>query len=136
MSKDLDEIVSAEAYNYGQSKAALEGAIALVDNVQTLYQSLGEAVLQENVLDNSERGKSLHVAIRLSMRCGCLFMQSILKLMRGYRGDASANARMAIDCCAVAVRILKFPHMADLWINAHTNDEAFHDYRNSVEKRK
>ncbi len=121
--KEIDQVRDHEESNYRTARSALGDSISLLDRMYELYDSLGVGA-RKVPLD-----RKLGSVIQFMLSSRYQLTLGGLAVLRGHPNDASFFLRRAIEICAFAVRVVKHPHLADFWLEAGDNDEAYDKYR-------
>lgn len=115
---DIDQIQLGEQEMLALITSHLGESVKLVQKLVDLYGLLGELLGKvPNSLDGQQLAALLHClqASRYQMLIGNL------ACLRGHPIDQSGYRRKAIEFCAFAIKMLRSPEHAQIWMNAISN---------------
>lgn len=126
-SDHLRIIVDAQQSNFDTSRRALGTSYPLVSNLVDAYFRVSSLIQASGIGPSDEM-----VSVGQSMLFGQhQLVQASLATLRGHLNDSYLYTRRSIEVCAFAHRIIKHPHLAELWIKAGDDAETYERYRNS-----
>lgn len=129
---ELLRVIEAEANNFASTTAYLGQTLELIQDFTELYQRLVDTfVLQGTgkITKNEEQQFAAAACLHLVMKSRKDFTLGVLQLLRAYRGMALVLLRGATEACAFAARIIKHPHLGNVWLNAALNGDAYEKYK-------
>lgn len=117
---EIEQVKKFEDENIEISKKNLNDTYTLIHDVTELYNLMSKLLsASESKVDHE-----FYVNSALLLSCQYQFTISCLAILRGHLTDSLQSTRRAIESCAFAYRILKHPHLAEVWINAGDNDKS------------
>lgn len=120
----LDRRHADEADNYRVSVERLGETLLLVDEFDTLYGALRREVEATGSLSNE-----LWIVSIYFLAAQAELIKATSECLRGSLTDALQTTRRAIEVAAFGWRVAKNPHLAEVWMQAGTDEEAYQQYR-------
>lgn len=125
LSSHLQIMVDAQQSNFETSGKVLGDSVRLVGDLVDAYYKVSSLIQASGIGPTDEM-----VSVGQSMLFGQhQLVQASLATLRGHLNDSYLYTRRSIEVCAFAHRIVKHPHLAEVWIKAGDSDEAYEEYK-------
>ena len=133
--RSISVLASEESVNVSRHLALLgDDGYQLVTMVEALYDALPSMCRFPLDVVTNDDAHAAGINAHLMMICRRQLTVGILTLMRGYRVDALAHLRKAVELCAFTVKMAKHPHMSRTWLVAGNSDAAWDKFRDKFTK--
>lgn len=122
--KILEDLREAEEANFRTAIKLLGETVSLVEDVDALYDNLAALIRTSGVAPRNEvvAGANFLRAAQYHLRLAAL------DCLRCHITDSFSHSRMSIEAAAFAARVKRYPHLAEKWIRASENREAYDQY--------
>jgi hypothetical protein len=97
--------------------------------VEGLYDTLPPMCRFPLDIATNDDAHAAGINAHLMMICRRQLTVGVLTLMRGYRADALAHLRKAVELCAFTAKMAKHPHISRTWLQAGNSDADFYKFR-------
>jgi hypothetical protein len=124
---EIARVIDAEIANLKTSKAALGARADLAGDILALYELVRRNV--DTSIGSMEEHKTLMVMLALLAGCRAQMTMGVLQNWRGRASEALGSLRRASELCGAACHIRRNPNLADVWLNASENDEAYKKHK-------
>jgi hypothetical protein len=121
----LRTILIAQQSIFERSCEGLGDSVRLVDDLIDAYQNVS-ALIQASGVGLTDQILSVGQSMLFGQH---QLIQASLAALRGHLNDSYLYSRRSIEVCAFAHRIIKHPHLAEVWTKAGDSDDAYDEYR-------
>ncbi len=126
---EIDHVARNEEMAYRELRGFIGEAMGLLQKILDLYRLLGELLGKtRNTLDAHQMAALLHCL----QACRYNMIMGNLACLRGHPIDHSNYRRKAIEFCAFAIKMMRSPDHAAIWMSAISN-RAYDKYEKAFE---
>jgi hypothetical protein len=130
--EELLRVIEAEGGNFAQTTAYLGSTLELVKDFSELYRHLIDSIAISGTgkkPKNEEQQYAAVASLHLLMKSQKDFTIGVLNVLRGYRGMGLIVLRSATEAGAFAARIMRCPHLGNVWLDAAKGEEEYAKYK-------
>src|SRR5438093_674732 len=122
--RSISVLSCEEQANVNKHLKLLGASYLLISLVELLYDTLPPMCRFPEDAATNKPAHAAGISAHLMWICRRQFTVGMLTLLRGYRVDALAHLRKAVELCAFAAKMTRHPDMSYIWIHANDSEEA------------
>ena len=125
---DIDYLRASDEYAYKEVREYLGSTTNLIEELLALHELLGELLgRSKSTLDTNQQLALLNCM----QACRYQFLMGTLTCLRAHPIDQSSYRRKAIEFCAFAIKIVRSPEHAKLWLEAVNSNGKYDQYESA-----